>query len=91
MREEFEVDSEFANDEEAEEVLDALVKYAEELIEAGYENKRVQMIDPIRVSQQADIYKVLNCLFENVKEVKVKCSFNEPFTSVGYVSITGKI
>lgn len=82
-----EFESEFASDEEVEEMLDSLLEDIGEQIEE--EENRDCIVKPDKVRAVLYTYKLLKYLTKGSK-AKVTYKLNEPYRSMGSVSVCGK-
>lgn len=83
-----EFDEEFTTDEEVEEYYDALLDCLTEQSEQE-EPAALRVVDPTRMKSLMYTYKVLKYLLKG-SGAKVICEINEPFKSMGSVTVIGK-
>lgn len=83
----FGFDTEGMTDEEIEELLDSLSLELAKQIEE--DESRTSIINPYRLKQLQFAVEVMR-RFTVQNGAEVSCKYNEPFTSMGSVSITGK-
>jgi hypothetical protein len=76
-------DTELSEDAEVEAVLDAVTDL---LLEA---DSRTAIVNPYRMKQMADAYKVLTYLLKG-SQAKITYTLHKPYKSVGCIKVTGK-
>lgn len=81
-------EDEFANDEDVEEMIDNIISTVGESI--VNDEQRTSIINPIKLQQIQFAYKTLRYMIRG-SGAKVTYKLHEPFNSVGYVSIAGKM
>lgn len=84
---EFGFDIEFMTDDEVEQMLDSLATTVEGI--ADEQDGQVSIINPYKIQQVLYTYKVLKYLTKDSKGVKVRYELNEPYKSMGSVSVIG--
>lgn len=87
MNNNIDFDTDFTSDEEVEETIDSIVAAVGERIAA--DESRTSIINLIKLKQIGFTYKVLKYMTAGSK-AKVTYKLNEPYTSVGFVSVVGK-
>jgi len=81
-------DTDFATDEDVEQMLDSIVTTVGEV--AKIDDNKTSIINPIKIQQVLYTYKVLKYLASGNKGVKVKYELHKPYRSMGSVTVTGK-
>lgn len=81
-------DNEFLNDEDVEEMMNNIISTVGESI--VNDERRTSIINPIKLQQIRFAYKTLQYMMKG-SEVKVSYKLHEPFNSVGYVSLVGRM
>lgn len=79
-------DSDFLSDIEMEEMLDSFIELIRDDIEK--DENRLSIINPLRVGQLLDSYKLLRNLLKDTEAV-VTWNLYEPFKSMGAVRVNG--
>lgn len=80
-------DTEFMTDDEVEEMMDALVMAVAEQIAEN--ESRTSILNPDRLKEMQFTYKAMKYMTRGTN-AKVSYKLNEPFQSMGSVSVTGK-
>lgn len=83
----FDFEKEFMSDEEVDEMIESLTDLIEE--QAENEDSRTSITDPKKAQAVLYTYKVLQYLTKGTK-AKVTYALNEPYKSMGSVSVAGK-
>lgn len=83
----FDFEEEFMSDEEVDEMLESLTDLIDE--QAENEGSRTSITDPKKAQVVLYTYKVLKYLTKGTK-AKVTYALNEPYKSMGSVSVAGK-
>ena len=81
-------DGDFMTDEEIESAMDALVLSIGEQVEK--QEQAPHIINPLVVQKVCYAYKYLRYLFKDDDDISVTYQLNEPYVSMGSVSVTGE-